>query len=334
MSNIREVSRLAGVSIATVSRTLKTPEMVSEKTRELVLKAVEEAGYRPNMLARSFNTGKSHNVVVLVPNVANPFFSRVIRGIEQAAQEKGYSVLLGDTQGKTEREQVYATMALTNQADGLIQLDCRFPFAEKDKVVAKNVPMVNACERINDAGEFPVVELDNRSAAHAITKHLLQLGHKRIGVITGPSHSPLVKDRLAGFGDALQEYHLTVDESLIVAGDFTMSSGKYGASQLLSAKQRPTAIFCMNDEMAIGAMHWVHHEGFRVPEDISIAGFDNIEFASFTEPPLTTVDQPAVDIGKQAMYTLFQLMNGGDVTSYRVMMSFNVIERGSTGPCA
>ncbi|MEJ2444425.1 MAG: LacI family DNA-binding transcriptional regulator [Exilibacterium sp.] len=333
MSNIREVSRLAGVSIATVSRALKNPEVVSPKTRELVLKAVEKAGYRPNMLARNFSTGKSYTVVVLVPNVANPFFSRVIRGIEQAAQEKGYSVLLGDTQGKTDREHVYAAMVLTNQADGLIQLDCRYPFSEQDRALAAAVPMVNACERISDDGEIPVVELDNRSAARAITKHLTQLGHRRIGIITGPMHSPIVKDRLAGFQDVHRELGMQFDQGLMVNGDFTMPSGKFGASRLLAGDNPPTALFCFNDEMAIGAIHWAHGAGLRVPDDVSIAGFDNIEFASFTLPPLTTIDQSAVEIGRQAMYSLYLLMTGAELPEKRMMMSFNLIVRGSTGPC-
>lgn len=333
MSNIREVARLAGVSVATVSRALKAPEVVSPKTRALVLEAVEEAGYRPNLLAQKFSSGKSFAVVVLVPNVANPFFSRVIRGIEQAAQERGYSVLLGDTQGKPEREHVYASMALTNQADGLIQLDCRYPFAEKDSAVASSVPLVNACERITDDGTYPIVELDNQGAARAITKHLVQLGHSRIGVITGPIHSPIVRDRLAGFRSVLQESNLEFDEALVVKGEFTMSSGEQGATALLLAKKPPSAMFCMNDEMAIGAIHSIKKAGLRVPEDISVAGFDNIEFSSFTDPPLTTINQPAEELGRRAMETLHQIIEDKSIRASRLMLSFDLVARESTGPC-
>lgn len=330
MTNIREVSRLAGVSTATVSRTLRNPSVVSSKTREIVLKAVEEAGYRPNLLARNFSTGKSHAIVVLVPNVANPFFSRVIRGIEQSAQEKGYSVLLGDTQGKPEREHEYARLALTNQADGLIQLYNRYPFADDDIVLAASVPMVNACERISDDGDIPIIELDNRGAAQAMTRHLVTLGHARIGVITGPIDSPIVRDRLAGYRDVLQEAGIDYDDDLIAQGDFSMTSGAQGATTLLATAARPTAIFCLNDEMAIGAMHQLRLAGFTVPDDISIAGFDNIEVASFTDPPLTTIDQPAGELGRQAMNALYRLLEGESLEENRMVLPYRMVIREST----
>ncbi|TQV66721.1 LacI family transcriptional regulator [Exilibacterium tricleocarpae] len=332
MSNIREVSRLAGVSIATVSRTLKNPDVVSSKTREIVLKAIEEAGYRPNLLARNFSTGKSHAVVVLVPNVANPFFSRVIRGIEQAAQEKGYSVLLGDTQGKPEREHDYARLGLTNQADGLIQLYSRYPFAEADSALAASVPMVNACERISDDCEIPVVELDNRAAGRAVTRHLVELGHRRIGVITGPTDSPIVRDRMAGFQDVLTEAGIAADAGLIANGDFSMASGANGAKALLAAVAPPTAVFCFNDEMAIGAMHAFRYAGLKVPEDMSVAGFDNIDYASFTNPPLTTINQPAEELGRHSMNALYRLMKGESLEVSRIMLSFTLMVRDSTRP--
>ncbi|SHG22605.1 transcriptional regulator, LacI family [Microbulbifer donghaiensis] len=333
MSNIREVARLSGVSVATVSRTLKDPRLVSPQTRERVLKAVEETGYRPNLLARNFSSGKSYAVVVLVPNVANPFFSKVIRGIEQAAQDQGYSVLLGDTQGKPEREHFYAGMALTSQADGLIQLDCRYPFAGKDAALAASVPMVNACERIADDASYPVVELDNRSAARAVARHLVALGHRRMGVITGPAASPIVRDRLAGFCEVLRESNLELDEALLVNGEFTLSSGARGAETLLSAKRPPSAIFCMNDEMAIGAIHQIKKKGLSVPEDISVVGFDNIEFASFTDPPLTTIDQPAEELGRRAMETLLQIIAGSQPQEKRTKLSYELVVRESSGQC-
>lgn len=333
MSNIREVARLAGVSVATVSRTLKDPRLVLPTTRERVLKAVEDSGYRPNMLARNFSSGKSYAVMVLVPNVANPFFSKVIRGIEQAAQDKNYSVLLGDTQGKPEREHFYAGMALTNQADGLIQLGSRYPFAEKDAALAASVPIVNACERIADDDSYPVVELDNRSAASTVARHLVDLGHRRIGVITGPVDSPIVRDRLAGFCEVLRQSNLEFDEAQMANGEFTMSSGVSGAEALLSSPQPPSAIFCMNDEMAIGAIHYIKKIGLRVPEDISVVGFDNIEFACFTDPPLTTIKQPAEELGRRAMDTLLHIISGSRPEVNRTTLSFDLVVRESSGPC-
>ena len=330
MSTIRIVSKLAGVSTATVSRTLKNPELVSPDTRQRVMQAVQSAGYRPNQLARNFSSGKAYAVVVLVPNVANPFFSRVIRGIEQEAQACGYAVLLGDTQGSVSREQEYARMGLTSQADGLIQLDSRYPFSPEDRELASTVPFVNACERITEPAGYPVVELDNRGAARALTQHLLDLNLKRLAVITGPAHSPIVRDRLAGTQDALLGAGLTLNPAAVVAGDFSMQSGHDAAAQLLQQPQRPQAIFCMNDEMAIGAMSCIRKHGLRIPQDIAIAGFDNIEYAGFTEPGLTTIDQPAEQLGRQAMRALYQLMQGTPLAQQHMMLPYRLVVRDST----
>lgn len=330
MSTIRIVSKLAGVSTATVSRTLKNPELVSPDTRQRVMQAVQSAGYRPNQLARNFSSGKAYAVVVLVPNVANPFFSRVIRGIEQEAQACGYAVLLGDTQGSVSREQEYARMGLTSQADGLIQLDSRYPFSEEDRKLAATVPFVNACERIDEPAGYPVVELDNRGAARALIQHLLDLNLKRLAVITGPAHSPIVRDRLAGMKDALLGAGLTLAANAVVEGDFSMQSGHDAAERLLQQPERAQAIFCMNDEMAIGAMRCLRQHGLRVPQDIAIAGFDNIEFAAFTEPSLTTIDQPAEQLGRQAMRALYQLMRGEPLAQQHMMLSYRLVVRDST----
>ncbi|MFN3900191.1 MAG: LacI family DNA-binding transcriptional regulator [Alishewanella aestuarii] len=330
MSTIRMVSKLAGVSTATVSRALKDPQLVAPETREKVMAAVKESGYRPNQLAKNFSSGRSYNVVVLVPNVANPFFSRVIRGIEQEAQAKGYAILLGDTQGSIEREQAYARMGLTSQADGLIQLDRRFPFADDDKALAAAVPFVNACERICNDASYPVVELDNRGAARAMGQYLLQCGHRDIAVITGPTESPIVRDRLAGIQDALLAAGLTLAAERIVPGDFSIPSGFAAANELLKQAQLPDAIFSMNDEMAIGAMAAIKAKGLRIPDDIAVAGFDNIEFSGYTDPGLTTIDQPAEAIGRQAMRALYQLMHQLPLPQSHLVLPFELVKRGST----
>lgn len=324
------VSKLAGVSTATVSRALKDPTLVASETRDKVMAAVKASGYRPNQLAKNFSSGRSYNVVVLVPNVANPFFSRVIRGIEQEAQAKGYAILLGDTQGCIEREQAYARMGLTSQADGLIQLDKRFPFSDDDKELAAAVPFVNACERICNEASYPVVELDNRGAARSMGQYLLQSGHQDIAVITGPMDSPIVRDRLAGMQDALLAAGLELLPERLVCGDFSMPSGFTAATQLMQQRHLPDAVFSMNDEMAIGAMSALKAKGLRIPEDISVAGFDNIEFAGYTDPALTTIDQPAEAIGRQAMRALYQLMHQLPLAQPHLVLPYQLVVRGST----
>ncbi|WP_340678759.1 LacI family DNA-binding transcriptional regulator [Paraglaciecola sp.] len=332
MTNIKKVCELAGVSTATVSRTLKTPDLVTAKTREKVMKAVQEAGYRPNWLATSVKTGRANTIVVLVPNLVNPFFMRIIGGIEQAAQERGYTVLLCDTQGDSVRENAYASMVLTNRADGLIQLDHSFPFSANDAQLAESIPMVSVCERIQTEKKYPVVALDNYAAGRALAHHLVNYGHSRIAAIVGQIHSQIYKERLKGLKSVLQEEGISFDDSLIVGGSYSIETGIDSARQLLALDTPPTAMLCFNDDIAIGAMHEIHKQGLRVPDDISVVGFDNIKVSAFMNPPLTTIDQPAYDMGKKALDMLLNVIEGKSLIRNIEMLPFTLEERQSSGP--
>lgn len=328
MSNIREVARLAGVSVATVSRTLKFPERVLPETRDRVNAAIEQAGYRPNLLAVQFRSSKTFNLVVLVPSIANSFFARVISGAQQAAQAAGYRVLLCDTQGCEALEREFAGLVHAHQADGVLQLRAYDPF----ELTTGNLqlpPTVNACEVIKD-GRYPTVSLDNRGAAQAMTAHLIALGHRRIGLIKGSKESPLTLDRLAGYEAALQQAGIAEDESLICEGDFSLSAGYEGAKALLQLSTRPTAIFCESDEMAIGALKRVKEVGLRVPEDLSLAGFDDIPLAAFCDPPLTTIAQPAETLGRIAVDMLIALIQDTALADRHVTLPYHLAVRDST----
>lgn len=332
MTNIKKVSELAGVSTATVSRTLKMPDMVTEQTREKVMKAVKAAGYRPNWMATSVKTGKSNSLVVLVPNLVNPFFMRIIEGIEQAAQEHGYSVLLGDTQGVASRENDYAGMVLSNRADGLIQLDHSFPFSEQDAELADNVPMVSVCERIEGDKKYPYVELDNYAAGRALAHHLISYGHTKFGVIAGQRTSQIHIDRLAGIKGVFSEEGITFSEDNVVGQSYSIETGIEGVRALLAQSERPSAIFCLNDDIAIGAIHEIKNQGLRIPEDISVTGFDNVKVSAYLDPPLTTVDQPAYDMGRRAVEVLIKKIRQEPLRRSREIMPFQLLERQSTGP--
>lgn len=330
MANIRDVADNAGVSVATVSRTLQQPERVSPKTRTKVMAAVQAVGYKPNLMAVKFRSGKTHNLVVLVPTVANVFFARVISGMQEAAAERGYSILLANTLGSSEIENHYAKMVSTSQADGLIQLRAHNPF---DLTMINDnglLPMVNACEVI-DNGQYPVVSLDNRAAAKAMTEHLLALGHKRIAMIKGPNSSPLTQERLNGYKDALRDADIPFDEHLLFDGDFTLQAGYNAGESISRLSERPTAVFCENDETAIGAMQAFKQASLRVPQDISVAGFDDIAFSAFVDPPLTTIAQPAEEFGRTAVALLVDLLNGKIRKAPKVIMPFELIVRESTG---
>lgn len=328
MSNIRDVARLAGVSVATVSRALSNPEKVSPESLDKVHAAIAQVGYRPNMLARNFRSARAFAVVVLVPDIANPFYSLFIRALEDRAHQKGYAVLLGDTRGTPERELEYIRRVETRLADGIVQLR---PSSEKSQNnIPADVPCVNACGCEYTTG--PAIRIDNRGAAKSMVNYLISLGHKRIGVISGLKDNPHAIDRLEGYKEALAEAGIPFEKDLIAEGDFTMWSGLNAAFQFCNMKNRPTAIFSMNDEMAIGAMQTLKNQGIRIPEDISVTGFDDIAYAKYSDPSLTTISQPAEEMGKMAMDMLLKVIEGEPLSQRECVLPTEFIIRKSTGP--
>ncbi len=335
MSSIRDVSRFAGVSVATVSRALRNPEKVAQETRARVLEAARAVDYRPNMMARNFRSRQAFAIVVLAPDIANPFFARVVRGIEQVAQKAGYAVLLGDTQGSPEREAEYLNLVQSRQADGVIQLAARIDPEALGRLWREGEPaaIVNACE-CADTAFCPRIQIDNAAAARTMTEHLIGLGHRRIGVVTGPLASPLTRDRLAGHRQALQAAGLAYDPALTVPGDFSLQSGLDAVAPLLRADPRPTAVFCCNDEMAIGAIRGLKMAGLTPPGDMSVAGFDDIDFARFCDPPLTTIAQPMEELGRAAMALLLRILNGERPANDLTILPTTLVVRDSTAPAA
>ena len=327
MSNIREVSRVAGVSTATVSRALRNPELVSKGTLEKVLAAVERLNYRPNMLARNFRSERSYSIVILVPSIASPFYSWVIRGVEFVAQERGYSVLLGDTRDSLQREQEYIELVETRLADGIVQFR---PSAKGSEITHRaSFPIVYACGCNQTA--TPSVRIDNVEAAKSVMEHLLQQGHTRIATICGQSENPHSIDRLEGYKQSLAAAGIAIDPELILtADDYSIASGVKAAMAITTMKTKPTAVFCMNDEIAIGAMQSLKMAGMDIPGDMSIAGFDNIDFAMHSDPTLTTIDQPADEIGRIACNMLLDKIEGKSDADEDVVLSHRLVVRMST----
>jgi len=324
MSNIREVAEIAGVSVATVSRALATPEKVSAESIKKVQDAIKAVGYRPNLLARNFRAAKSFTVVVLVPDITNPFFSQVIQSIEDRAQQCGYAVLLGDTRESSKHEQDYVDRVETRLADGVIQLRPQSMSASRQKI-----PWVNACGCEGTPG--PSIRVDNIEASKTIVDHLVALGHRRIGVISGRRDNPHSIDRLQGYKKSLEQAGLPFCAELVMEGDFTLWSGQGAASRFFDLAQMPTAICCMNDEMALGAIQTIKSRGLRVPDDISVTGFDDIHYAKYWDPALTTIAQPAEEIGTAAMDLLLRIMDGEDLADLEVLLPTQFMIRQSTG---
>lgn len=333
MATIRDVAREAGVSTATVSRVLSRPDLVNAETRRSVLAAVNALGYTPNAAAKSLRTLRSGKLLVTVPDIANPFFSLILQGIEGAALRAGYAVLLGDTQHDEQREQQYALMLQRREADGLIFLGHRLPKAAAALVRSQSsgtAPVVNGCEFSPTLG-VPSVHIDNAKAAFEAVDHLSQAGHRRIGVVTGPMASPLSRDRLKG---TMARASRAGSKIVITTagGDFSIESGIAAAEQLLAGPRPPTAIFCFNDEMAIGVLHTAKQHGLRVPDDLSVVGFDDIRFAQFSDPPLTTVRQPMRELGEATVRLLLDILRGNVKDAVSVTLPHALIVRASTGP--
>jgi LacI family repressor for deo operon, udp, cdd, tsx, nupC, and nupG len=270
-------------------------------------------------------------VTILIPDVTNPFFNEIVRGVEQVAREHDYSVLLADTENLPGQEAAYGNLLGARRTDGLILLNGRVPAGLLPQVqqVDKIPPVVAACEYVTNV-DLPTVQIDNVDAARKAIQHLLDLGHRRIGFITGPLWNVLSRDRLHGYRDALLDAGLPFEDALVMQGNFSIASGVTAASQLLELPERPTAVFASNDEMAIGAIRAARDRGLHVPQDLSIMGFDDIRFAAFVDPPLTTVAQPGNEIGRTAMTLLLQILAGQPVEERRVILPTHLELRAST----
>jgi len=331
VSNIYEVAKRAGVSTATVSRVLSQPSVVAPDTRRKVMAAVERLGYTPNAAATNLRTLRTKKLVVTVPDISNPFFSLILQGIEEAAQREGYSVLLGDTQHDEQREERYALMLRRKEADGLIFLGHRLPkeAAALVRSMPGRAPIVNGCEFSPRLG-IPSVHIDNATAAADAMDHLYRLGHRRIGIVTGPLVSPLSRERLRG-ATLRARAEGAEHEFVVMHGDFSIESGAIAAERLLERAERPTAVFCFNDEMAMGVLQAARRHAVRVPQDLSIVGFDDIRFARHMDPPLTTIAQPMREIGEGTVRLLLDILSGKTATPASVTLPHALVVRGSTG---
>ncbi len=305
--SIKEVAKLAGVSIATVSRCINNPEKVREQTRGRVNAAILETGYSPNTLAQSFRRGRTNRVMVVLPTIGDPFFTSVMHGIQRAAKAKGYSVIIVDTQLNTMTADEVGAMLVSKQTDGIILLASTSPFGTEilSARSRRRLPIVIGCETIApELGGLPSVHIDNVAAAKEATNYLIGRGHARVAMICGQKSSLLTRDRELGFREAMKEAGLPIEDGWVVEGDMSLAGAIRATRTLLNGVNRPTAIFCANDEMAIGCVHGIKAAGLTVPGDISVMGFDDIRYAEVMDPPLTTIAQPTEEIGERAMFRL------------------------------
>lgn len=304
---IRDVARYAGVSPATVSRVLNhSPHPVSERGRRRVLAAARKLAYIPNMLARSLLTQQTAAIGVLIPDVSNPYYAAILRGIEDAIAPSGRTVILCNTDRRREQQRLYLRALMERRVDGVIIAGGSFGRAEMS-VVGGAVPVVMIGRH---RARFPQVRVDNVAAGAMATEHLLALGHRRIACLAGPSSSLSACDRVAGYRQALEAAGLSPDPALIREVGFTPVGAGQAVAALFQLDPPPSAIVAANDQVAIGAIRALHELGHRVPDDVSVVGFDDTPLASYTVPSLSTVAVPTYDLGRTAVELLLKILRG------------------------
>jgi LacI family transcriptional regulator, repressor for deo operon, udp, cdd, tsx, nupC, and nupG len=335
-ATVQDVARVAGVSTATVSRALNTPAKVSERTRESVLAAVRATGYRANQAARNLRTQRTGAILVVVPNLANPFFANILSGIESVLKAAGYNVLITDTGADAAKGARLSQYLSSGQADGLIVLDGSIDAADVAGIEVRDGKnaIVFACEWL-DAMPFPSVRSDNQDGILQAVEHLTRLGHTKIGHITGPLENVLARCRLEKFERALLDKGLELKTDWVIKGDFSLCAGRDAAGHYLRLPEKPTALVCASDQIAFGLISTLSAQGVSVPEDLSVVGFDNVEMAEFFQPPLTTIHQHRNQLGAAAAREVLELLSHNKRSAARIeTIPVRFVERGSTAPPA
>jgi LacI family transcriptional regulator len=306
---INHVAALAGVSPTTVSHVLSGKRLVAEDTRVAVREAIRTLGYRPNHVARSLRTRRSHMIAVVVPDITNTFYSVLTRGVADALNSEGYGTYVCNTDGMLDREATFLDDALDRGADGIVLAAVDAASAGALKPADVGVPVVCVGQGL-DHPRIDVVTIDDELGSYAATAHLLARAPERLAMIQGPSTSGAA--RVAGFTRAVAEADRTLDPAFMVTGDWTRHGGYEAMRRILGARpgKVPDAVFCANDLMAIGAIDALREAGLRVPDDVAVAGFDDVDAATIVHPPLTTVVNPGYDIGVSAGRLLVSRLSG------------------------
>lgn len=326
---MQDVATKAQVSTATVSRALMLPEKVALDTRLRVEQAAMELGYLPPAINRHLKQNRLHTVLVMVPDINNPFYHDMLRGIETTATGQGYLVLIGDCAYQEKPEKRFIDFITSKDIVGVLLLGGQLSYyASKEE--KRHFPPIVLANEFSPDSDLPSVHVDNLTASFKAVNYLYELGHTRVACISGPEESALCQYRLQGYIQALTRNGQTFDPNYIVKGEFSYQTGARAIAKLLALPKPPTALFCHSDILALGALFAAKRCGLRVPHDLSIIGFDNSPITEFSDPPLTTVEQPGFQMGQEAMLLLIERMMGKSVRNCSRMLDCTLIVRGST----
>ena len=332
---IKDVARLAEVSKATVSRVINNNSKVKPETKTRVLQAVRELGYTPNSVARALRIKKSDVVAVIIPRgveyiFSDPFFPELIKGITTVLNLHNLNLHLTMSNSRAEQREIYSNLLKGKRIDGLILVCPRF---DDKKYIVKLRRASLSCVLV---GRFPLekanyVGYDSKQGACSAVEHLIGLGHKQIGFISGSFDLVGGVDRFDGYKIALERHSLEYDSGLVTKGDWTREGGYQAMCDLLNREKVPTAVFAANDQMTVGAVKAIKEKGLQIPKDIAIVGFGDTQLASYIEPPLTTVKEPTYEEGVMAAKMLIKLINDEEVKQPQVMLPTKLIIRESCG---
>jgi DNA-binding LacI/PurR family transcriptional regulator len=326
--SIKDIARLAHVSHPTVSRALQNSPLVNPRTAERIRRIAEQAGYRASAVARGLVTRRTKTIGLVVTTIADPFISEVFSGIEREAHDRGYCVFLAESNADPQREKEVVRTFAERRVDGIIVTSSRVGALYLPLLAEMMVPIVLVNDQHHGAFVHSVM-IRNQEGSRAAANHLIGLGHRRIAYLGDKFGYQSDAERYAGYMKALEAEGIRHTLELVVYGDGKPEGGLRAMDQLLALPIPPTAVCCYNDLSALGTMRSISLRGLRVPEDISVTGFDDLFFASYTQPPLTTVRQPMRRMGQLAMESLFKLMSG-DESEIRIKVDAELIVREST----
>jgi len=329
---LRDVARVSGVHPGTASRALneETRALVNEDTARRVLEAAEQLGYRPNPIARGLKTNRSYTIGVLIPDLTNPLFPPILRGIEDRLEESGYTPLMANTDNDPERERIDWHAMRARQVDGIVAATARRDHELLDELLESGIPVVLVNRRAPDSG-VPSATADDRQGIRLAVGHLAELGHERIAHIAGPLELSTGLDRHEGFHEAMRELGLEPDpELVVVTGAFTEAEGAKACAELLDRGAGPTAIAAANDLIALGCYDVFAERGIACPEEISVVGFNDMPFAGRFQPPLTTIRIPHYEIGMAAAELMLENLLSGGAPPRDIRLEPSLVVRGST----
>lgn len=328
---LQQVAARAGVSTSTVSRVLSRPDLVNASTRALVERVIRELQYKPSRVARRLRAERTSSGLIglLIPDIQNPFFADVVRGVEDVAQDHGHSLFIGNSDEDVQKERQYLDLLRSESVDGIVLPPCEENDKAAHALIRDGVPVVCIDRRLTGITVDTVV-LNNVAAADQATEHLLRAGHRRIGFIEGRPQISTSEERLEGYAKALARHRIRTPRTLVRAGDSRQASGRALAGELLDLDPAPTALIAGNNLMTVGALEAIRERGLRIPHDVALVGFDDIPWMAVHEPPLTVVRQPAYEMGRRAMELLIQRIADPARTPSTVVLSAELVVRASS----